>query len=84
MKKESVGRILTKEEQTRLNRKWYDQMARNDDELIEDLKRHFRPHSLIKKDNDGKVDPYATVAACGAYEVYSYIEQRIELGEQGK
>ena len=84
MKKPSVGRILSKEEQTRLNRLYYDTLARNDTELVEDLNRHFKPNSLIKTDNDGKVDPYATIRNCGAYEVFSYIEQRIKLGEQGK
>ena len=65
-----------------INRKWFD----IDRDLYKDLVKHFGPPStkLVKVLPDGSVDVYATLRNNGAYEVLSYIEQRMQLGEQNK
>ena len=73
-----------KEEQARLNRLYYAELKQNvSGELLDDLIRKFEPRTMIKRLPDGSIDPYATVAANGAWEVLSYIRQRINLGEKG-
>ena len=44
---------------------------------LKDLEHYFSPPSMIKKSKDGRVDPWATHTACGAYEVISYIRSSI-------
>ena len=77
-----MNKTLSKEAQQKLNRLYYDVFG-EDHEIIEDLKRHFETASLVRT-KDGVIDAYATHVACGAYEVMSYIKQRIKLGEEGK
>jgi hypothetical protein len=76
---------LNREEQARINRIFYQNLGDvGAKEIMDDLVRKFEGRTMIKKLADGSVDPYASIAANGAWEVLSYIRQRIELGEKGK
>lgn len=75
-------------EQARINRMYFDtfhpegMLAKA--EIMEDLARHFEPRSMVKRTPDGLVDVNATLVNNGAYEVLSFIRQRIEMGAKGK
>ena len=73
---------LAELEQARINRLFYDHLGKDaGTEIIEVLELVFELRSMIKKDKDGKVDPFHTLANCGAYEILSYIKQRIKNGK---
>lgn len=76
--------VLAMEEAARLNREYFNQLGHEVSKpIIDDLKSKFVRKSLVKLGTDGKVDPVQMAVAAGAYEVISYIEQRIKLGETG-
>ena len=81
MKKPSEAQKIAKEDQAQLNRLFFDHIG---DEIIKDLERHFELKSMIKKDKEGRVDPFLTIANNGAYEVLSYIKQRIDKGSRNE
>ena len=69
----------------RTNRLYFDVLGIDGGaKVLEDLERHFAPHSMVKRGPDGSVDPNATLVANGAYEVISYIKQRINFGAENK
>ena len=83
---ETSGAAMTSslQEQSRLNRLFFDFLGKDAGvEIVQDLERHFELLSMVKK-HEGKVDPNATLINCGAYEVLSFIKQRIRFGEQNK
>jgi len=86
MKKEPTEtQILAKAEQARLNRLYSDVLGADGAvEILEDLERHFELKSMIKRGSDGRVDQFATIANNGAYEVISFIKQRIQKGALGQ
>ena len=85
-KQDSVALINAKKEEKRINRLFYDILGENGaPELVEALDRKvFGTRSLVTRLQDGKVDVAATMVKNGAYELLSYIKQRIELGAKGK
>jgi hypothetical protein len=83
-KKETPATQLAREKQANLNRVFYTTLGEGGaPEIMDEMQLYYEPQSLIKKNVDGSVDVYATMAACGAYEVYSRFKQRIALGEKG-
>lgn len=83
MKPESPTRKAAKEIQTKLNREWA-RAHEGKPELVEDLERNFSVRSPLKRDKNGSVDVYQTIANCGALEAIEFIRQRIQLGIEGK
>jgi hypothetical protein len=82
--KKSAG-ILTKEEQARRNRLFFDYLGKDGGvEIITILESKFQKRSMVKRLADGSVDMNATLVQCGAYDLLSYITQSIELGAKGE
>ena len=81
-KQETAASKLAREEQAAINKLFYDHMGAAPD-IIDELDKKFVRKSLVKRGADGVIDPVQMAVACGAYEVISYIKQRIELGKQG-
>jgi hypothetical protein len=77
----SAASVLSREQHAAINKMYHDLLGASD--IMDDLARNFELHTMVKR-HEGKVDQAATLAACGAYEVLSYIRQRIKLGAQGK
>jgi hypothetical protein len=48
---------------------------------LEILEEAFMNRSMVKKDSDGVVDPFAMAVQCGAGEVVLYIKARIKNGK---
>ena len=82
MKKETPATKLAREANAAINKAWFDSFHAAP-ELLDDLANKFGLRTMVKK-NDGIVDANATLVACGAYEVLSYIKQRIALGKRGQ
>ena len=83
--------MISKEVQAALNKQYHDLLGASD--ILDDLIQKFELASMVKHRVDARpdgtlykadVDANSTMVACGAYEVVSYIKQRIKLGEQGK
>lgn len=84
-KSESAATKLNREEQARINRLFYQILGKEGEPVIlEDLVRKFEVQSLAKRLPDGSIDPTALAMRAGAYEVVSFIKQRIKLGAEGK
>jgi len=84
-RKKTEEQLLAESEQARINRLFFDMLGKDaGTEIVEDLVKHFELRSMIKKDKDGKVDPFQTLANNGAYEVVSYIKQRINNGQMAR
>ena len=81
-KQETAASKLAREEQSGINKLFFDHLGAAPD-IMDDLDRKFVRKSLVKKGVDGHIDQAQMAVACGAYEVISYIKQRIELGKQG-
>jgi hypothetical protein len=80
-KPQSPERKAAQSEQKRINKLFFDALGENGAfEVVEDLERHFELKSMLKRAPDGVIDVYATIANNGAYEVLSWIKQRIENG----
>ena len=88
---ESAAARLAHDSRAAINKQYYDLLGASD--ILDDLVQKFELITMIRHRVaprvDGtlykaEVDEYATIAQCGAYEVLSYIRQRIKLGEQGK
>jgi len=48
--------------------------------VMEDMNR-YASRKLMKKDKQGRVDPFAMAFAAGQRDLFDYIEQRIEDGK---
>ena len=81
-KQETAASKLAKEEQSGINKLFFDHLGAAPD-IMEELDKKFVRKSLVKRGADGAIDPVQMAVACGAYEVISYMKQRIELGKQG-
>lgn len=85
MKKESVERKLAREAQAKLNRLYFDVLGEGGAaEILEDLESKFELNSMIRRGPDGRVDEFATLANNGAFEVISFIKQRIKNGQMAR
>ena len=77
---------LTKKDIARFNRLCFDRLG--DEAGQEIIKRlevanaNFR--SMLSKDNEGRIDPLAMAAKCGAYENISYLKQCIDFGSRNE
>ena len=84
MKKEpTAAQLAAQAIQDQLNREYYlvlGELGTNPD-IMQDLEVRFAPPSMIKKDPQGVVDPFATLSAGGALEVINYMRQRIKYGQ---
>ena len=79
----SAAHRLATEEQAALNKQAYDCLSAAPN-LMAHLSARFEKPSMIARDRTGRVDEFATMRNCGAYEQHSYIKQMIELGKQGQ
>ena len=76
---------LAQEENQRMNKLYSDVLGElGATEIVEDLVRHFELNTMLKTDNSGRVDEFATLARTGSYTVVSFIKQRIKMGAIGK
>ena len=82
---------LAREAQAAINKQYYDLLGASD--ILDDLTQKFELATMVRHRVDARpdgtlfkanVDASATMAQCGAYDVLSYIRQRIKLGEEGK
>ena len=78
----SAASKLAREENSGINKLFFDHLGAAPD-IMDQLDKKFVRKSLVKHGPDGSIDPVQMAVACGAYEVISYIRQRIELGKQG-
>jgi hypothetical protein len=84
-KPESAASKLARAKETKLNRLFYTVLGEDGaTEIVECLENKFQKRSMVKRNQDGFVDPHATMVQCGAYEFIDYIKQRIQLGAEGK
>lgn len=84
-KQQSEAAKLAAAEQQRLNKLYNDVLGETGaTEILEDIERKFELRSMLKRGSDGRIDVSATLANNGAYEVVSWIKQRIELGSKGE